>query len=217
VLTVNLDTEVERPELRQFKFDPVERVLANRGAYIAAALTICRAYVVAGRPGMAPKLASFEGWSDTVRSALIWLGQSDPVQSMENARAEDPERAELSDMLEAWGSVIGVGGGARVRVADAILKGMSMVRPGPSYGDTPSPMEPTYPELYAALEALAFRDTGKRGQKPDARLLGTWLRKFKGRIVNGRRFAMLADPNGKKSAEWWVDEVLAKPAIAAVA
>jgi hypothetical protein len=217
VLTVNLDTEVERPELRQFKFDPVERVLANRGAYIAAALTICRAYVVAGRPGMAPKLASFEGWSDTVRSALIWLGKSDPVQSMENARAEDPERAELSDMLEAWGSVIGVGGGARVRVADAILKGMSMVRPGPSYGDTPSPMEPTYPELYAALEALAFRDTGKRGQKPDARLLGTWLRKFKGRIVNGRRFAMLADPNGKKSAEWWVDEVLAKPAIAAVA
>jgi hypothetical protein len=85
VLTVNLDTEVERPELRQFKFDPVERVLANRGVYIAAALTICRAYIVAGRPCMAPKLASFEGWSDTVRSALIWLGKADPVQSMENA------------------------------------------------------------------------------------------------------------------------------------
>ena len=217
VLTVNLDTEVERPELRQFKFDPVERVLANRGVYIAAALTICRAYIVAGRPGMAPKLASFEGYSDTVRSALIWLGKADPVQSMENARAEDPERAELSDMLEAWGSVIGIGGGARLRLSDAILKGMSMVRPGPSYGETPSPMEPTYPELYAALEALAFRDTGKRGQKPDARLLGTWLRKFKGRIVNGRRFAMMADPSGKKSAEWWVDEVLAEPAMGVVA
>ena len=37
VVTVNLDPEMERPELRQFDFDPVERVLANRGAYIAAA------------------------------------------------------------------------------------------------------------------------------------------------------------------------------------
>ena len=49
-ITTNLDPEVERPELRQFDFDPVERVLANRGEYIAAALTICRAYIVAGRP-----------------------------------------------------------------------------------------------------------------------------------------------------------------------
>jgi hypothetical protein len=61
VITVNLDSEMERPEFRQFDFDPVERVLGNRGAYIAAALTICRAYVVAGRPNKAPRLASFEG------------------------------------------------------------------------------------------------------------------------------------------------------------
>ena len=93
---------MEQPELRQFKFDPVARVLADRGKYIAAALTICRAYMVAGKPNPAPKLASFEGWSDTVRSALIWLGKEDPVKSMETARAEDPERIELSDMLEAW-------------------------------------------------------------------------------------------------------------------
>ena len=40
-------------------------------------LTICRAYFVAGRPEKVPRLASFEGWSDTVRSALIWLGKED--------------------------------------------------------------------------------------------------------------------------------------------
>ena len=38
-----------------------------------------------------------------MRSALMWLGQEDAVKSMENARAEDPERVELSDMLKYWG------------------------------------------------------------------------------------------------------------------
>jgi hypothetical protein len=31
VITINLDAGMERPELRQFKFDPVERVLEDRG------------------------------------------------------------------------------------------------------------------------------------------------------------------------------------------
>ena len=102
VIMTSLDAGVERPELRQFDFDPVARVLTDRGKYIAAALTICRAYFVAGRPRPAPKLASFEGWSDTVRSALIWLGKEDPVKSMEAAREEDPERIELIEMMQAW-------------------------------------------------------------------------------------------------------------------
>jgi len=55
-------------------------------------LIVVRAYFVAGRPDQAPKLASFEAWSDTVRSALIWLGEADPVDTMEVARADDPER-----------------------------------------------------------------------------------------------------------------------------
>jgi putative DNA primase/helicase len=70
---------------------------------------------------MAPKLASFEGWSDTVRSALIWLGKEDPVRSMESARAEDPERIELSDMLEAWGAAIGTGSDRQVDPLNDVL------------------------------------------------------------------------------------------------
>jgi hypothetical protein len=200
VITANLDAAMERPELRQFKFDPVELVLADRGKYIAAALTICRAYRVASQPDKAPRLASFEGWSDTVRSALIWLGQADPVLSMEAARSEDPERLEISDMMEAWGQVIGVGGPTRVRLADMILKGMAMSRPAEG-----EPLEPDHPELFAALEAIALKATGKRGQKPDAAMLGMWLRRYKGRVIDGKRFANLA--NDKRGAEWWVEGV----------
>ena len=92
VITTTLDPQLERPELREFRSNPVATVLADRGAYIAACLTICRAYIVAGRPAPARKLASFEGWSDTVRSALIWLGKADCINSMETSREEDPER-----------------------------------------------------------------------------------------------------------------------------
>jgi putative DNA primase/helicase len=209
VITVNLDPQMERPELRQFDFDPIERVLADRGKYIAAALTIGRAYVVAGRPGRLPRLASFEGWSDLVRSSLVWLGKADVVQSMESARAEDPERGELSDLLEAWAKVMGREYSNRAKLTDVILKGSSMTRPGPQYDlNNPVALEPTHPELYTALEALAYRSTGKRGQKPDARLLGNYLRKFKGKIVDGKRFAMEPDP--KRGAVWWVEEIKAK-------
>jgi Bifunctional DNA primase/polymerase, N-terminal len=200
VITTNLDPAMEQPELRQFDFDPVERVLANRGQYIAAALTICRAYLVAGRPNKAPRLASFEGWSDMVRSALIWLGKEDPVKSMENARAEDPERIELSNMLDAWSSAIGIGPDSRRRLSDVLSKGLSMTRLSAN-----SDLEPTYPEFYVALEDLALRATGKRGQKPDAKMFGDWLRRFKGRVIDGKRFANKAKEKG--GSEWWVEEV----------
>jgi hypothetical protein len=190
---------MEQPEFRQFNFDPVERVFADRGKYVAAALTICRAYIVAGRPGRAPRLASFDGWSDTVRSALIWLGKADPVKSMESARAEDPERVELGDMLEAWHRVIGYGHSNRAKLADVIARGMVTVRTGSIYDGQPAAFEPTHPEFYAALEGLAYRTTGKRGQKPDARLLGTWLKRLRGRIVvNGKRFAVFGRSERKE-------------------
>jgi hypothetical protein len=196
VITVNLDAGLERPELRQFEFDPFERVLADRGKYIAAALTICRAYFVAGRPDKAPKLASFEGWSDTVRSALIWLGKEDPVKSMDLARQEDPELVELAEMLEAWSEVMGIGAESRAKLADVLLRADSMSRENEN-----GELTPTYPRLNAALKAVGQRN-GKP-TLPDARLLGKWLQRFKGRPVGGKKFMNLPDP--KHGAQWWVE------------
>jgi Bifunctional DNA primase/polymerase, N-terminal len=203
VITINLDAGMERPELRQFKFDPVERVLEDRGKYIAAALIICRAYFVAGRPDKAPKLASFEGWSDTVRSALIWLGQEDPVKSMELARQEDPELIELGEMLEAWGEVMGTGADTRAKLADVLLRCESMSRE--EEHDEPAP---TYPRLNAALKVVGQRYLGKPAL-PDARMLGKWLQRFKGRPVGGKKFMNLPDP--KHGAQWWVEGAQKQP------
>jgi putative DNA primase/helicase len=198
-VTTNLDAGVERPELRQFDFDPVEVVLADRGKYIAAALTICRAYLVAGRPNKAPKLASFEGWSDTVRSALIWLGKPDPVQSMEAAMVEDPEREELAEMLEVWSASLGTGTNSRRRLADVLAKALSVTRE--KDGDE---LLPEFPDFHSALMAMALRSKGKAVQ-PDAKMLGKWLQKFKGRVINGTKF--MCQPNAKRGNEWWVETV----------
>ncbi|SFJ01500.1 bifunctional DNA primase/polymerase [Bradyrhizobium sp. Gha] len=197
VITINLDAGMERPEMRQFDFDPIERVLADRGKYIAAALTIVRAYFVAGRPDKAPKLASFEGWSDTVRSALIWLGKEDPVKSMEFARQEDPELLELAEMLEAWSEVMGIGGENRAKLSDVLLRADAMSRESEG-GELTS----THARLNAALKVVGQRYLGKP-TLPDARLLGKWLQRFKGRPVGGKKFMNLPDP--KHGAQWWVE------------
>jgi hypothetical protein len=201
VLTTTLDPRVERPELRQFKSDPVATVLADRGLYIAACLTICKAYIAAGRPNLARKLASFEGWSDTVRSALIWLGKADPVASMELSRADDPERLELSNLLIAWADAIGVGEYHRCTLANVIE--MADKTTGTGYND--SQKEPEFPELHAAVTAAAFSITAKRGQQPDAATLGLYMRGRKNRVVDGRRFVTKSNPKG--GSVWWIEDI----------
>ena len=177
-----------RRSLERFDFDPVDRVLSDRGKYIAAALTICRAYLVAGRPNMAPKLGSYEGWSDTVRSALIWLGKADPVKSMEATMGEDPEREELSDMLEAWSVVLGTGSDTRRRLADVLPRAMSMTREHEG-----ADLEPEFPDFHSAVMTVARRGAHGRAVQPDAKTLGKWLQKFKGRVINGKKFMCAPD------------------------
>lgn len=97
-----LDRNEERPELHAFTRNPLAEVMADRGKFIAAALTILRAYAEAGRPDRKPKLASYEEWSDVVRSALCWLGLPDPVGSMEEIRGEDEGQQKIQAVIDAW-------------------------------------------------------------------------------------------------------------------
>jgi hypothetical protein len=108
-LLVRMDAREERPELRTFKGNPFEQVLANRGRYIRAALVVVLAYRAAGMPGRLPPIGDpFAEWSDNVRSALVWLGRADPVETMEVARERDIYRqarmALLQALLNAYGS-----------------------------------------------------------------------------------------------------------------
>ena len=57
---------------------------------VTAVGTILKAYIVAGRPGRLPKFGSFEEWSADVPSALVWLGERNPVDTVELVRSKDP-------------------------------------------------------------------------------------------------------------------------------
>jgi hypothetical protein len=170
-----LDANMETPETREFSADPVAMVLADRGKYVAACLIIARAYILAGRPGRLPPRASYTGWSDTVRSALVWLNWPDPVDTVANIRVEDPVRQARAAVFSAWAKELHLGIGYHtaelIKLSDEYAWGQR-----------------TRPALWDALFAIAAPRSGH--QTIDARLLGLWLRDNQGTIANGHKLTV---------------------------
>lgn len=187
VVLCSLDPDIERPELRAFRGNPLQTILADRGKYVAAALIISRAYSAAGYPDELRPLASFEGWSRFVRSALVWLGYADPVETMEKARAEDPETANLTALLSSWHSLLG---DAPVKAGE-VKNEANKVNP---HGDRVNVA------LFEALLAVAADRVGG----VDSLRLGKYLGGKKGRICNGLKLVAAGDDTHSKVALWRV-------------
>ena len=108
-ITINLDPGVEIPAIRSFKRPYlIEEVRNERESYVSAALTIIRAWIIAGKPMTECKpLASYGEWSDLCRQPLLWLGCADPTLSIIDALSENPERGLLARLLTAWRAEFG--------------------------------------------------------------------------------------------------------------
>jgi putative DNA primase/helicase len=173
-LTCNLDARVERPELREFAFDPIARVHADRGRYIAAAITIARAYRNAGEtPAGTRPLGGYAAWSAAVREPLLWLGECDPVTSMETARAADPERAAAYELVMRWEKRIGVGKVVSVRDVMAIAN---------------ETKDRSMKHRYPKFRALLLEHAGiRKGDEIDPVRLGKWLHRLHGRVYGELR------------------------------
>lgn len=178
VIVCSLDPNTERPELRKFKANPFDMAIADRGRFIAAALIICRAYALAGYPAQRPPLASFEGWSKSVRSALCWLGLADPVETMESARADDPNTTALRTLLRAWRDTLGE---EYVTAAKALERGQS------NYMGTRE-----NPDLYHALHEVS----DSKGTL-SAKRLGRFLGSQRGRVLDGLKLVDAEDAHAK--------------------
>ena len=97
-VTINLDPACETPAARIFKKQPVAMVLQHRGDYVSKALTIIRAWIVAGRPIAEVKpLATFTEWSTLCRQPLLWLGCADPAANVFSSMDDDPDREILGN------------------------------------------------------------------------------------------------------------------------
>lgn len=175
----------ERPELRtDFQHpDLLGWVRAERARLLGAALTILRAYVLAGSPRADVRgFGSFEAWSDVIRQAVLWVGMPDPVEnSMANlgGAAVDPV-AEAHGALLEW-----------LRAQDPRGVGMTALEI----------LQHAQHVAHVALKgALLGLCPDKLDALPNTRRLGNTLSKLRDRVrtVGTLRLALdrIADANG---------------------
>jgi hypothetical protein len=205
VVKAMMDANMERPETRTFKGDPCARVRADRGKYIGAILTLVRAYLVRGEDEVTVSpLASYEGWSRFVRGPLLWLGRTDPADTLTALRDEDPVLLTMNAVITAWETMIGLK--VSVTATQAVAKAKDP--PTRRYDTSISPEENDERDAQWEQErdkARAFRDAlapvaSRRGEL-NAEQLGYWLRDHHKRIVQGKRF--LRQRNTRTNTTEW--------------
>lgn len=166
-----LESAVENPETRTgFKVpNLLQHVRDKRGYYTACALSILHGYFKDGRPNqhLSP-LGSFEGWSDLVRSAVVWTGMPDPMETRAALIESDDDSASLRQLLTAWRAADTAGQG--ISVAEAIA----------------------HPAMENVKQDFA-------GSKDVRHAIGLALRKYKGRVCDGKRFV-----RGQREKTWKV-------------
>lgn len=98
-------------------------------------------------------------------------GLADPLVTMEAARENDPDKARLSALLQAWQERFGSKGSTVQNAIKTV---------------TDSPYAPDNVELKLMLEEIA----GERGAI-NPRMLAAWIGKRQGRIVDGFHFVKI--------------------------
>jgi hypothetical protein len=187
---MRLDSPEENPENRDpetYRFPRLEEhVRSHRGRYLAAALTILSAYILAGRPRAKLRgWGSFESWSDLVRQAVVWVGMPDPDTRGTLAEDSDTDVRELRLLVAGWEEI---SGGAAVTVRSALAK----------FKDSPA----AYPGFG---ECLAELFSPKKGEVPSPREIGYRLRKFARRVCGGKRLVSVL---GHGNVTLWRTEAL---------
>jgi hypothetical protein len=195
ILVARIDAGSEKPYAREFDFCPLETVLSRRQELVAAALTLMRAYIAAGRPRSGTgRSASFETWDDLVRQTVCWIASwderfDDPLKATERAYEEDPETTSLRNLLRAWHDVFGT---RPVTVEQ-------LISPPFDAHNEPEEARAARPDLNEALHTVAGDH-----RSINNRILGRWLAKHKERRVDGLRIVQHSNPNTKsrKSKSW---------------
>lgn len=185
VMHVRLCSPHEKPEERTgFKHPDLRAwVQSQRPRLVAAALTMLRAYCVAGMPDVElVPWGSFEDWSKLVRGAVVWAGMLDPGRTREElTTSADAEHNVLVDLVAGWREMFGNAGGTVAEALNLLAK---------SKHDIIDKHE----GLRSALSELC--PTKNADTLPTARALGAKMKRARGRVVGG----LAIDVKGAKGA-----------------
>lgn len=199
VLSPRLETPLDNPEQRSDLTISDLRAWTkkNRGDLVRAALTILRAYCVAGGPDQnLPKWGGFESWTRFVPQAIAWVGAPDPMGARRGLEGDDdPEKQGALALVTGWAALCASLGkattGLTAREAIAHL-----------YPGRDSPPDPLNDPLREAIEVVT---DAKPGAPPSVAKLGYAIRRLKGKPIGRRR--LLADGTVGGAHRWRVVQV----------
>lgn len=154
-----LDPNCERPDARQFDFDPIERAKICRADYVSDIFTIALWW---GQNRHDLQLEAtddqFGTWCRHVREPLVALGCDDPLATQDALRADDPETALLHRFVKTW------------PFGDAWQSAKDMLRTS----------------SHAFMDALDDIPH-KPNTEISSHALGKWLTRFDGRTIGGKK------------------------------
>jgi hypothetical protein len=169
-LDCRLNADKEHPENREFDFNAVDEVWQQRHELLVAVLTILRAYRLV-KPIRLKPMGDFKDY-EWIRGALVWLGQTDPIESQKDLFAYDPMKDSLLNILSLWDDGFGQ---AAVTVGElAVEKNLG------EYAYSTDPTLEAKTELRQALIEEACY-----GKPWNSKSVGWWLRRSMDKYAGG--------------------------------
>jgi hypothetical protein len=174
IVPCRLESQVERPEERTgFKYpDLLGHVQEKRGELVAAALTILRAYFVAGCPKPHGTLTpiDYPAWEKVIRAAICWAIGIDPCGTRKGLIEQDTESNQHAAVIAGWKPLCESEQKESLTSAEAVAaieKDSTLQQP-----------------RHAALRSI-FIEWSRDGKLPSPRVVGNRLNKIRGK-VSGR-------------------------------
>lgn len=171
IIPSRLESPMERPEERDdfvIEGDLLAHVRKIRTSLVVDALTIVRAYVVAGKPTRTLTPMDYPAWSGVIRNAIHWASGIDPCSTRQGKIAEDDSANELAVLIGGWEALCRDVQKSSLTAAEALQA-----------------IETSRPIDHLGLKA-AMAEWSKDGKLPSVRTIGARLKKVRGRVSGGK-------------------------------
>ncbi len=180
ILTCNLDPGQERPDKRDFPWNPIDLIKENIIQYRVDLLTVLRGYYSAGCPAHATgKFGSFDEWERIVRQTICWIKDKnlapvsidDPLSSIDENFDEDPETEKLRILLINWYEQFADKNITIAALLAEVKNSMQEYSWGPKINSN----------LVNVVKEICYDRKGELNSK----LMGAWVKRNKNRIIDG--------------------------------
>jgi len=157
LVRIRLDANLERPWQRGgFRHpDLMVWIRANRARIVAACLTLCQAWIAAGKPRGTKTIGSYENWAQVIGGVLETVGIPGFLGNLEDMMAaSDSEGAGWSAFIAAWWDRFGT---ASVLSADLFDVAMVCDPAPPISGGTDRAQKTAFGKAISRMRDRVFR------------------------------------------------------------